>query len=976
MKTIPQNVGNIEQKETKLTKAGLLAGRSRILVSIVAFCFTLICFSFLCATSFAQSSDNAAEREVQRRQAAMPQGEAALKRGKSAMKAKNYTLANEEFKTAVGYLPDSVVSGKAHDEAVEGFCKSGVMLAQTRITQADYAGAESILTDVLSNRYDPKYHGAQLLYAQLRQPGYFSKAGSRTVTDKADHRTEVVAEADCNGYAGMPFPQKVEQVKQWLAEADSFYQSGRYDLAMKRYDQVLCLDPYNTAARKGQEKIDNTKYQYGEEAYDETRARQLWKVEKAWEQPVRKYGVVGAPAAMGAAKNLGGTAQMNQKLSSIIIPHLEFRDASIREAIDVIREQAAENGTGPEDQRGVNIVLRLVPLGQIAPSSIPIPIAPSNGTGTPPPAGAPAGPPPLPGQANAPGQAGPGGTPLPPPPAGPANARITVTLDNIPLGEALRYVAAQAGLKVKVEPYAVSIIPLTEQSNDLITKRYHVPPEFFGGPLDVGYYIGSNLTGSGSQGAGTVTGINESPPVATNVIEKEAVSFQTASATGTGAGSTNQANQLQGTASTRQTLLNDRQLVGRADAITMLKSMGVSFPPSASATFWPHSGTLIVRNTQDNLDMVDALVDQANISQPKQVAIESKFVEINQNNLKELGFDWLLGPFSLNGKVFGSGGTAGNGVPTDGANFPFVDPVTGNPIGQNPVTSGNRSGNFAVSANALDALLVPGLGQTLGAAPSMFGLAGVFTNPQFQVVIRALNQKKGVDLLSAPSVTTKSGQRAIIEVIRELRYPKTYTAPQVPSIASTQNTVVGGATTVPVVVTPTTPQDWETRNTGVTLEVEPVVGGDATTIDLNLIPQVVEFEGFINYGSPINAVGVNTALGISVSQPVELTKNVINQPVFSTRKVTTSVSVYDGQTVVLGGLMREDVQKTEDKVPIIGDIPLVGRAFRTNTEQHTKKNLVIFVTARIITPAGVPLNEEEEEGLLPPALPEVPAYKK
>jgi general secretion pathway protein D len=423
--------------------------------------------------------------------------------------------------------------------------------------------------------------------------------------------------------------------------------------------------------------------------------------------------------------------------------------------------------------------------------------------------------------------------------------------------------------------------------------------------------------------------------------------------------------------------MNDRQLVGRADAITMLKSMGVSFPPGASATFWPHSGTLIVRNTQDNLDMVDALVDQANISQPKQVSIESKFVEINQNNLKELGFDWLLGPFSLNGKVFGSGGTAGNGVPTDAVNFPFVDPVTGNPIGQNPVTAGNRSGNFAVSANALDALLVPGLGQTLGAAPSMFGLAGVFTNPQFQVVIHALNQKKGVDLLSAPSVTTKSGQRAIIEVVRELRYPRTYTQPQVPSISSsTGTTIIGGATTVPVVVTPTTPQDWETRNTGVTLEVEPVVGGDATTIDLNLIPQVVEFEGFINYGSPINAVGVSTIGALSVSTPVLLTPNVINQPVFSTRKVTTSVSVYDGQTVVLGGLMREDVQKTEDKVPIIGDIPLVGRAFRTNTEQHTKKNLVIFVTARIITPAGVPLNEEEEEGLLPPVLPEVPAYKK
>ena len=98
----------------------------------------------------------------------------------------------------------------------------------------------------------------------------------------------------------------------------------------------------------------------------------------------------------------------------------------------------------------------------------------------------------------------------------------------------------------------------------------------------------------------------------------------------------------------------------------------------------------------------------------------------------------------------------------------FLSIINGVPIGQNPVTSGNRSGDFAISANALDALLMPGLGQVAGVAPGIFGLAGVFTNPQFQVVIRALNQKKGIDLLSAPSVTTKSGQRAIIEVIQRI----------------------------------------------------------------------------------------------------------------------------------------------------------------------------------------------------------------
>src|SRR5205814_3886532 len=169
--------------------------------------------------------------------------------------------------------------------------------------------------------------------------------------------------------------------------------------------------------------------------------------------------------------------------------------------------------------QGVNIVLRLVPLGQIAPPSAPVVgspegAAPPEGAAAPGAGAPPAGAPPAGGAV----RGRPGATPAVAPITGPAAARITVTLDNIPLGEALRYVANQAGLKVKIEPYAVAVIPLSEQSNDLITKRYHVPPEFFGGPLDVGYYIGSNVAGGG-EGAGTTTGVREAPPVATNVLE-------------------------------------------------------------------------------------------------------------------------------------------------------------------------------------------------------------------------------------------------------------------------------------------------------------------------------------------------------------------------------------------------------------------------------------------------------------------------
>ncbi len=158
-----------------------------------------------------------------------------------------------------------------------------------------------------------------------------------------------------------------------------------------------------------------------------------------------------------------------------------------------------------------------------------------------------------------------------------------------------------------------------------------------------------------------------------------------------------------------------------------------------------------------------------------------------------------------------------------------------------------------------------------------------------------------------------------------------------------------------MIATPTTPTAFEMRQTGVKLEAEPTVGPDGNTIELNLSPEVVEFDGFINYGSPINAPGslVTDIFGaVTRNPPTVITPNVINQPIFSVRKVTTGVTVWDGQTVVLGGLIREDVQDIEDKVPILGDIPILGRLFRTEAEEHFKRNLMVFVTAYLIDPSG------------------------
>src|SRR5207249_10372166 len=412
-----------------------------------------------------------------------------------------------------------------------------------------------------------------------------------------------------------------------------------------------------------------------------------------------------------------GTARITTKLNTIIIPRVEFRDASIREAIDFLRQQAVENDPATEGKKGVDIVLRLAPLGQIAPP--PVPVQPAQSPVTAAPAGAGAA---APGTAPATGGAPVTARPVIARPVvaaaatSPAEARITITLNQIPLGEALRYIANQAGLKVKEEPYAVSIIPLSEQSNDLITKEYRVPPDF----------ISTTLSGSTLLGRGAYT---HAPGTAAPIVPG-------------------------GTGKDTQESTGGQQLINREGAKDFLEGKGVAFPSGSSAAFLPQSSRLIVRNTQDNLDLVDAIVEQLNLTIPKQVEIEAKFVEVTQNNLKELGFDWLLGPFKVGSQgAFGSGGTtgttAGPGVGAD-PNFPLspnaVDPNNPSTLssGQFPVT-GNRTGSAAISANALDALLFPTLG-TSAAAPGIFGLAGVFTNPQFQVVLRGLNQKKGVDL--------------------------------------------------------------------------------------------------------------------------------------------------------------------------------------------------------------------------------------
>lgn len=404
--------------------------------------------------------------------------------------------------------------------------------------------------------------------------------------------------------------------------------------------------------------------------------------------------------------------------------------------------------------------------------------------------------------------------------------------------------------------------------------------------------------------------------------------------------------------------------MARPDAKTVMQQLGVEFAEGATATFSAGTSRLVMRNTLEQLDNAESIIDSMFQTTVKQVFITTKFVEVSQRNTDELGFDTLIGAFNLGSSgVYGAGGTSGTASPTNTGDYSIISP-NGTIVGQNPISRGLRFGADALSRNAIDSLITGGTATGASTvSPAAFALAGVFTDPQFQIMMRALSQKKGVDLMTAPSVIVRGGQKSKIEVIREFPYPTEFDPPQIPQTfgGSTSLGGVGGGGAQQggsFPVTPTTPQSFEFKNTGVTMEVEATVAEDGYTIDLNLAPEVIEFEGFINYGSPIQTTGIN-ALG--QSEPVVLTDNRILQPVFATRKLATQVLIWDRQTVGIGGLIREDVQSVEDKVPIFGDIPILGRLFRTKSDEHFKRNLMIYVTGTLIDPAGQAINESKSD---------------
>lgn len=398
--------------------------------------------------------------------------------------------------------------------------------------------------------------------------------------------------------------------------------------------------------------------------------------------------------------------------------------------------------------------------------------------------------------------------------------------------------------------------------------------------------------------------------------------------------------------------------VRRVNPVQALKGMGISFPEGATARYDTGSRTLTVRNTPYNQEEIAELTQIPLEDRNQSVVLNIIAMEVGEKDLEELGFEWLvnlnLGPDFLygGGGVVKTAAEAGWVIAQGDSSTRYAE------TGSASMTEGLRSN--AITAGSLERLIESGSAMAYAQnsmssakAPGIFSMRGIWNAGDVTMIMRGLSQKKATDVLFSPRFVFTPGaeQQVSFANVRELFYPESYSEPQVP-----QNTTVDGC-----VVAPAHPEEF----TRFGMTEEDVVGGigtivqvhsaqaspDGNVVTVALTFTINEFEGFINWGSPITTA-ITTPSGKLGFQVVQLSENRILKPLFKRRMENTKVSVAPGSVLVLGGLQEAQNVRFEDKLPVLGDLPLVGRLFRSEGTQNARKAFLVFIKVDLVDPTG------------------------
>ena len=332
----PQRIGSPSPTQVLLSCRNAFAFSLRFTVAVALF--TASVFQLSAETDIKTLSDN----EVAKRQSAAKESSAFLMKAKRAWQdaefdKKSLETAYNHYLAALELLPKNAATSNQRKEVVDDFCRLAMEYANHLITRGQFQDAESVAKTIRSPSCNPNYKPAAQLLSNLEQPGYYNRTITPAFADRKDKITVI------------------------LNQAEGYLNTSRYDLALKRYEEALNLDPYNTAARQGMETVNKKRTNYYDEAYNETRSRMLWFTERTWERPIRRLGSFDRSTEAGKLEISTNKDAINRKLNGTLIEKIELPDATLREAVDFLKQKSRDLDTSTDDpkKRGVNIVLKL-----------------------------------------------------------------------------------------------------------------------------------------------------------------------------------------------------------------------------------------------------------------------------------------------------------------------------------------------------------------------------------------------------------------------------------------------------------------------------------------------------------------------------------------------------------------------------------------------------------------------------------------
>ncbi len=716
-----------------------------------------------------------------------------------------------------------------------------------------------------------------------------------------------------------------------IRQGQTLYNTKQWNRAQEKFNQVMILDPYNITAIDFLRRIYIHESEVGQRrqgaVFVEREAEALWKMISPIPTGSETSDDVVAEDVKVKEDNVGTT---QKKLNDIIIDRIDFEEVSISQVVQFLKHTSKDKDP---DRVGVNFVLRFN-TDDTKPSSSVITddedefgdedsfadeeesteneeessdegdfYSYDDG---------------MPGEGGGRSDAV----------QTVENTTVNLVVENVSLIDAIRYICKAANLHFRVENYAVVIAAKDVPLDEFIRKTFPIDKEILASGI-----IGGDLT-------------NES---------------------------------------VKQYLI-DR---------------GIPFPTGASVRYDEMSSRLTVYNTSEALDKVEDLIDQMDVSDP-QVLIQVKFVEIEMNDLQELSFDYTFSRVAPTwDEVKASGiqplsSTGNDGVIADhsfimyyqntaetrrqtlgsGENTAWVDPAVTALDTKNMSSLNVAKGDLYFVPDNLEAgegyfegILQNEAAKNYGhhitwgpnshfnrnaqTSPGIFGATtGSYNDTvfnwstynadgyQFNGGIHALDNADSTEILSAPRLTTMNNQNAVIRMVTEKYYPTDWDEAELETIST-------NGSSVPV-FTPSIPQFGGATEEGIALQVRPRVEEDNYTIFLEMTPVIQEFIGWTDY-----------SYSIPLGDNGELYPNTLKMPIIEARYLNTNVMSYDGETVVLGGVIRDELSMIEDQYPILGDLPLIGRFFQGKGKGAKKTNLLIFLTSRLIKPDGSPFREDQ-----------------